>query len=179
MFFSEDTIDHPLAMVKVYVNAPLMLIHKVLPQMIERKAGIIINVSSMAAYFPAPGSALYTGTKSFLKDFTESLHMEIKGQGVQVQCLCPGFTRSDFHRNGNDFRKGLISWMDPDKVVRYSIQYLEKGKVVCIPGFWNQFLVFTEALLPRPLYYYLSVKMSRKFRRQKVTTGNAYASSSV
>jgi len=58
--FREDELEHQTAMITVHVNAPLMLIHKVLPQMIQKRDGIIINVSSMAAYFPAAGSPAST-----------------------------------------------------------------------------------------------------------------------
>jgi short-subunit dehydrogenase len=177
--FIEDAIERQLTMVEVHVNAPLMLIHKVLPQMMERKAGIIINVSSLAAYFPAPGNTIYAGTKSFLKTFTESLHFEVSRQGIHVQCLCPGYTYSDFHRDGRGIKTNLMPWMQPDEVVRYSLKCLEKGMVTCVPGFWNRFLVRMVTFLPRSLYYRIAFKMGNAFTRRKTIPGFASASQAV
>ncbi|MBN1415248.1 MAG: SDR family oxidoreductase [Bacteroidales bacterium] len=169
--FTGEDIDHQLAMIKVHINTPLMLIHKVLPQMIEQKQGFIINVSSLAAYFPSPGSAMYTSTKSFLKDFTESLHMDVRQYGIRVQCLCPGFTYSDFHRNldATDLKRKqkLIPWMDPAAVVEYSIRSLKNGKVICIPGMLNRILVVLVSVVPRELYYWIATKTEKTIRYHK------------
>lgn len=169
--FSEDEIDHQLDMVSVHVDAPLMLIHKVLPRMIENRSGIIINVSSMASYFPTSGGAMYTGTKSFLRSFSESLHLDVGRYGIRVQCLCPGFTVSDFHRNSNlmtdKIRNGLLPWIEPSAVVQYSLKSLERGMVVCVPGFRNRFLVWLASVMPRNLYYHLSLRLENKFRQRK------------
>jgi short-subunit dehydrogenase len=168
--FSKDEIERQLDMISVHVDVPLMLIHKVLPGMIERRSGTIINVSSMAAYFPASGSTTYICTKSFLKSFSESLHLEVGRYGIRVQCLCPGFTFSDFHRNldmlTNGIQKGWIPWMQPDDVVQVSLDYLDKGKIICIPGFLNRLLVLLASVIPRGLYYRLSLKLEKKVRRR-------------
>lgn len=169
--FSEDGLDHQLDMMKVHVNAPLMLIHKVLPKMIEKRAGIIINVSSMATYFPVSGSTMYVSTKSFLKSFTESLFLDVGRYGIRVQCLCPGFTSSDFHRNSNIISDGkrhrLIPWMEPPAVVDYSLQCLNKGKIICIPGLANRLLILLVSVMPRNLYYRLSLILEKIVRQQK------------
>ncbi len=173
--FSEDEIDHQLGMMNVHVNAPLMLIHKVLPQMIERRSGIILNVSSMAAWLPASRSTMYVSTKSFLKSFTESLFLDVRRYGIRVQCLCPGFTTSDFHRNLNiltdRIKHRLFPWMEPSAVVEYSMHCLEKGKIVCIPGVWNRLLTLLASVMPRNLYYNLSLKLEKKIRVQKEISG--------
>ena len=178
MNFGQDEIDHQLAMMKVHVNAPIMLIHKVLPQMIDNKEGIIINVSSLAAYFPTPGSAMYSSTKSFLKSFTESLYMEVRQYGIRVQCLCPGFTYSDFHCNmdisGNGLKQGLVRWMKPTAVVEHSVSCLNKGKAVSIPGVFNRMLILLITIFPRKLYYPMAIKLEKKIRRQKSIPDLAY-----
>lgn len=176
--FSEDEIQHQLDMIKVHVSAPLMLIHKLLPLMVANHGGIIINVSSMAAFTPIPSNAMYTGTKSFLRNFTESLYMEVSHYGIQVQCLCPGFTDSDFHRNHNMSHDNLINrifrGMDPLKVVGYSMHCLQKGQVVCIPGLMNRIIRVFAVLLPRNLYYALACKLDRKFREHYPVFDLAY-----
>lgn len=175
--FSEGEIDHQLDMLKVHVDVPIRLIHKVLPAMKANRSGIIINVSSLAANFPVAGNAMYTGTKSFLKNFTESLHMEVSGYGIQVQCLCPGFTHTQFHQHASfpaaDMKHPYIPWMEPSAVVEYSIDCLRKGQVVCIPGLLNRSVNLLANFIPRNLYYQLAVKMEKKFRKPQHMPGFA------
>ena len=169
--FSSDDLQHQMAMVKVHVNIPLMLIHKVIPDMIARKSGIIINVSSLSAFVPTAGNAMYTGTKSFLVKFSESLHMDLSHYGIKVQCLCPGFTHTDFHRshsllktiNGKHahMHSGLIPWMKPEEVVKYSINCLSKAQVVCVPGFLNKVIRLLSSSVPKPLYYMVADRITR------------------
>ncbi len=157
--FIEDQINNQLKMLKVHVTAPLLLIHKVLPQMIRQRKGSIINVTSLAAYAPNSNNAMYTSTKCFLTNFTESLYMDLNRFGIRVQCLCPGFARTDFHRKIT-VKNGLAghpfsNWMDPSEVVRYSLHCLETGKILCIPGMANRMMAGIISILPRRLYYYL------------------------
>jgi short-subunit dehydrogenase len=151
-------------MLKVHVNAPVMLIHKVLPQMISNRTGVIINVSSLAAFIPTAGNSMYSSTKSFLVNFTESLHMDVGKFGIRVQCLCPGFTRTDFHKNLNvpwESRFGWLHWMQPEEVVEYSVSCLNKGQVICIPGFVYRVISHLAGAVPRNLYYLIAHKMDR------------------
>ncbi len=157
--FIEDQINNQLKMLKVHVTAPLLIIHKVLPQMIRQGKGSIINVTSLAAYAPNSGNTMYTSTKSFLTNFTESLFMDLNHHGIRIQCLCPGFARTDFHKKlglkkelvNNQF----INWMDPSDVVKYSLHCLETGRIVCIPGKTNRMMVGLISILPRRFYYFL------------------------
>jgi uncharacterized protein len=176
--FSEDEIVHQLTMLKVHVSTPLRLIHKVLPIMMKNRFGIIINVSSLAASFPTAGNAMYTSTKSFLKNFTESLHLDVGNYGLKVQCLCPGFTYSDFHRNHTlpwkRMKPGLAYWMYPSEVVDYSISCLKKGQVVCIPGFLNRFFGLLVKAVPRSLYYLIALKTDKKNRTLQPSSDLAF-----
>jgi len=164
--FCQCNPDNHMQMLQVHVVAVLKLVHAVLPQMIGRKDGTIINVSSLAAFMPAPGSSMYSATKLFLKSFTESLHMEVSRHGIRIQCLCPGFTHSDFHErraNGNIPKNtGIIRWMDAETVVDECLDSVARGKIVCIPGFMNRLLARVVALIPRFLYYKLMMGLVRK-----------------
>jgi short-subunit dehydrogenase len=151
-------IECHAAMLRVHVLAPMALAHAALPHMISRGSGTIINVSSLGAFAPTPGEAVYSGTKAFLRTFSEALHLELAGTGVQVQVLCPGFTRTDFHAKlGMDRsrlrNRGPVRWMSPEEVVETSLRCLKKQRVISIPGFWNKVLVWLCRVLPRPLYY--------------------------
>jgi uncharacterized protein len=162
-----------MQMLQVHVITTLKLVHAVLPQMIRKRSGTIINVSSLAAFMPAPGSSIYSATKLFLKSFTESLHMEVSQYGIRIQCLCPGFTSTDFHKRrsaGNAPGPGrLIHWMNPETVVRKCLESLEKGKIVYVPGLTNRLLFRIVPLIPRFLYYNLMMKIAKNKNEDKPT----------
>lgn len=132
-------------MIHLHVLAPAMLTHAVLPGMIERDRGAIINVSSLAAWSYSAGSVQYASTKSYLAVFSQSLAQELHGTNVRVQALCPGFVRTDFHAaetmqgfNMQQVPKG--QWMSAEKVVDCSLRRLSRGRVIVIPGFRNRVL---------------------------------------
>ena len=156
--FGKNNFEEHMRMLQVHVVTSLKLIYAILPQMITRKAGTIINVSSLAAYMPAPGSTMYSATKLFLKSFTESLYMEVHKYGIKIQCLCPGFTHSDFHARrsaGHLLNSHNPMWMDADKVVEKSMKALRMNRVICLPGIINKMLVSISSLVPRKVYYFL------------------------
>jgi short-subunit dehydrogenase len=164
--FCQCTMEEHMKMLNVHVVAALKLIYTVLPQMIRHKEGAIINVSSMGAFTPAPGSTMYASTKLFLKSFTESLHMEVKRHGIKVQCICPGFTRTEFHsrRKAGKINGGrsVIKYMEAGDVVKKSMKALERDKVMVVPGFMNRLLVSLVQVLPKRFYYFMMEKASAK-----------------
>jgi len=159
--FSKNNLEDHMRMLQVHVVVSVKLVYAVLPQMISRKEGTIINVSSLGAYMPAPGSSMYSATKLFLKSFTESLYMEVHQHGIKVQCICPGFTHTEFHERrvaGKVLKAGNLMWMDADMVVKKSIQSLNHNSIICVPGILNKMLVWVALLIPRRLYYYIMAK---------------------
>jgi len=138
-------------MIAVHVRASARLTHAALPVMLARNRGAIINVSSVAAFMPFAGSVNYGATKAYLTAFSEGLHMELKGTGVRVQALCPGFTRTEFHgRRGIDTSRipdGL--WMSAESVVDESLKCLKWDRVICIPGRKYRFFVWLSRWLPQ------------------------------
>lgn len=128
------------AMVSIHVDVPVRLTRLVLPSMVARNQGAIINVASVAAFIAAPRNSIYCAGKMFLVVFTEALHEELRTTGVRVQVLCPGFTYTGFHDTpeyeGIDARADIprMFWLEADRVVRDSLVDLERGKVVSIPG---------------------------------------------
>jgi short-subunit dehydrogenase len=111
----------------------------------ERGAGYIINVSSVGAFLPGKGLAVYGATKVFLNYFSLSLQAELAETGIQVQALCPGYTRTEFlvdiERQGFDKSKvPQHLWMDADEVVAISLGALGTGQVLVVPGEGNQAL---------------------------------------
>jgi short-subunit dehydrogenase len=154
-------------MAKVNVLVPMKLIRIVLPGMVERRKGTIINVSSESAFLIIPKNSVYSGGKAFLKSFTEGLHLDLMNTGVKVQAVCPGFTRTDFHEKmgmnkSRQKNKGLMKWMSPEEVVDISLKDLEKNKVICIPGIHTKLLIRLLNLFPKNAYYKFAYDFSRK-----------------
>jgi len=137
--------------VQLNVIALTRLCRSALPGMIERGRGGIINVSSLAAFQPAPYTATYAATKAFVNSFTEALYEELRGTGVVVQALCPGFTRTEFQeRAGVDVsRIPDMAWMESPAVVTASLAALGKRELICVPGWSNWALSSVSAAVPR------------------------------
>lgn len=161
-FFADLDIEGQLDIVAVHDIASMRLVRAALPQMKARHRGDIINVASMLAMFPFPGSVTYNATKAFLVAMTETLHMELRGSGVRVQVLCPGFTHTHFHDlmdvDMDDLSK--FPWMRPEEVVEESMDALRRGRVICIPGSRNRLLAVLQAL-PRAAQYRLIAFLTR------------------
>ena len=138
--FADVPVEKDVRMIHVHIKAPVTFTYAALHIMRKRKQGIIINVSSIGAYILTPGNALYDATKSFLNTFSENLSLELKGLGIKIQALCPGFMSTEFHESGDlkDFDKSVVpdsSWMKPESVVLQSLKALEKNKkTIFIPG---------------------------------------------
>jgi uncharacterized protein len=151
--FAEVDIEGQADMIQVHVVAAVRLARAALPQMIARGTGSIINVSSVAGFLTGGGSATYCATKAYLTSFSQSLHVELKGTGVRVQALCPGFVYTGFHDTPalETFERSQIPkflWMSADFVVDNSLKALQKNRVICIPS-WKYRLIV--ALVTNPL----------------------------
>jgi uncharacterized protein len=141
-------------MVRLHTLAPLRLTMAALPSLLRRNAGGVINVSSVAGFAITPGSVTYSATKAFLTAWTEGLAAELRGRGVRVQALCPGFTHSEFHQRMGT-RAGRapgFMWLTARQVVSTSLRALDRnGPTVCIPGWHYRLIVAALRLLPHGL----------------------------
>ena len=152
------------AMLAVHVTAAAELCRAVLPGMIARGRGAIVNVSSVASFLPVGGVA-YVSSKAFLNSFSRTLAAELAGTGVTVQALCPGFTRTEFHSRPEyaGFKQAAVVpawlWMSADRVAALSLAALGRGRVICVPGFGNRVLAF---LARRRLVAGLAWRVARK-----------------
>jgi short-subunit dehydrogenase len=163
--FSDTPIEDNINMIKVHDLATMRLTHAAIPIMIKRKQGTIINVSSVASFVISPKNAMYCATKAFLTTFTESLYLELKKYNIKVLALCPGFTHTDFHEKiGYDKNDPVFkTFMSSDDVVDISLKYLNKGKVICLPGLKYKFARLAVGFIPRSLFYkFVSLYSNRK-----------------
>ena len=127
------------------------LCHAVIPAMIARKSGAILNVASTAAFQPGPGMATYFATKAFVLSFSEALHEEVRKSGVRVTALCPGPTATEFgdvagFKGNGAFEKLSAS---SSEVVAAGLKALDSNRAVVIPGLLNKFGAQGHRLLPR------------------------------
>jgi short-subunit dehydrogenase len=129
--------DRAEELIDLHVVALTRLTRAALPGMIERGRGTIINVSSGLAFSGAlpwpylPKRATYAACKAYINTFTQLLHQELAGTGVQVQALCPGLVQTEFHQGmGMEYPPDI---MTPEVVVDASLAGLRLGEVICVP----------------------------------------------
>jgi len=148
--FTASDLGDEQDLLNVLVRTPMRLMHVILPGMKERKSGTIINVSSVAGFI-AGGS--YSAAKSYLTVLSESLNKELKGTGVIVCALCPGFTRTEFHQRARMKMKGLPSfmWLNADKLVAKAWKDAQANKPLSIPGWQYKLLMAIISITPRGL----------------------------
>jgi short-subunit dehydrogenase len=142
-YFDIVPLEHSKEMLFVHNIAPMYFSRAVLPNMIRRGHGIIINVASLAAFFPSYQNVVYCATKAFLKMFTEALAVELEDTGIKVQVLCPGFTKSEFREAGHykDFDRPVVpelAWMTSEEVVEISLKAFDNNELIVIPGDANK-----------------------------------------
>jgi short-subunit dehydrogenase len=149
--FAELDGERQREMIDLNCGALAELAHAVLPGMIERESGGILNVASTAAFQPGPGMAVYFATKAFVLSFSEALHDEAKAHGVKVSCLCPGPTRTEFRSVSGFDPKGRLAKISADavSVVRAGLAGLERNRAVVVPGITNKIISQTHRLFPR------------------------------
>ena len=136
MPFSELPADKANELLHMKVVAPTMLARAAAPGMVARGEGTIVNVAGMLAFSgpaQAQGRATYVATLAHLVALSQSLHQELKAQGLRIQVLCPGIVATEFHeRQGLDL--SAVPRMSAEDVVTASLRGLEIGEVVCAPG---------------------------------------------
>lgn len=161
--FVESDLDVQVGTLRLDVEAVLRLTRAVLPGLVARGDGAVINVSSGLAFFAAPEYATYSASKAFVNSFSEAIAEELRGTGVRVQALCPGLIRTEFQQAAgvDASRFPSMAWMEPDDVARESLAALEKGSGVYVPGLGNRLALGLTGLAPRSVATRLLGRMAR------------------
>lgn len=168
--FPQSPWETHAAFLQVMLTAPTELAHRVLPGMVARQFGRIVNVASLAGLIPgSPGATLYGATKSYMVKFSQSLHLENRGTGVHVSALAPGFTYSEFH-DVNDTREQISRsapkwmWQGADAVATAGYDAAEANRPICIPGAPNRAIAAAVKLIPEAWALALMASQGPRFR---------------
>ena len=162
--FMKSSILSERELLKVLVETPMRLTHHAIPSMLQKGEGVIINVSSVASFI---AGGTYSAAKSYLTVLSESLQSELKGTGLKVLALCPGFTRTEFHQRGRMRMNGLpqFLWLSADLVTEIAWRDVHRGKAISIPGWQYKILMLVLRLLPRPLVRRFGMNAKSKQRK--------------
>ena len=156
-------------MTLVNVTAVTSLTRHLLPQMISKGHGGILNVSSSAGFVPMAGCAVYAATKAYVTSFSEALRTELLGTGVSVCALCPGPVVTEFQQVAK--RGGVQPDIGPkflvvsvEQVVNDALAALESDRPLVIPGFGMKLVMVLARVMPMPVMR-LVTRVSRRIRR--------------
>ena len=140
------------AMLRVHVLAAHRLAQAAVQSMVPRGQGAVINVSSVASFLVSVGNVNYNSTKAWQRVYIEALALELRGTGVYVQALCPGFTHTEFHARAAVDKTTIPDWMwmNADTVIAESLAAVRRREpVVVVPGMGYKLIVFAALYLPR------------------------------
>lgn len=149
--FLRSTAARETELLGVNVHAVMRLTLAVLPVMVARRTGSVVNVSSIAGFAAALPGSTYPATKAWVTNFSQSVALSVAPFGVGVMALCPGYVRTEFHRRaGIDMSKTPEwLWLDADELVGHAIRDLRRGKMVSVPDWKYKVAAFGLRHLPR------------------------------
>jgi hypothetical protein len=136
----------------VNVTAVMQLTRAALPAMIEAGAGTVVNVASVAGLLSGRGST-YSASKAWVVSFTEGLGVGLRGTGVGIHVVCPGYVHTEFHDRARIDMTSLPSfmWLEVDDVVSESLAEIARGRLIIIPSIQYKAIVTAGRLIPRNL----------------------------
>jgi short-subunit dehydrogenase len=149
--FVETSYEQEQQMMLLNMIALTRLTKLLLPRMVHRKRGHVLNLGSIGSLMPCPLNAVYAATKSYVLSFSEALAGELRGTGVTITTLCPGATRTEFHQRAAMERIRLLrfGWGRADKVALAGYRAMKRGQLMVVPGFFNKFTMFMSNFIPR------------------------------
>jgi uncharacterized protein len=150
--FWEAPVELMHTQLELNVTSVLELTHAVLPQMIARGSGAVINTASVAGLVPGRGST-YSASKAWVVSFTEGLSSALAGTGVRLIASCPGFVHTEFHERAGIAMAGTSEalYVPAEQVVDETLRDLARDTVISIPSLRYKAIVTGTRLLPRPL----------------------------
>lgn len=151
--FLRSTPEDEERLLHINVTAVMRLTLAVLPGLVDRGHGGVINVSSVSGFAAAMPGSTYPASKAWVTNFSESVALSVKPFGVHVLALCPGYTRTEFHQRAgiNMAKTPEWMWLDADAVARDGLRDLSRGKMISVPSWKYKAAVFGMRHAPRRL----------------------------
>jgi uncharacterized protein len=163
----ETSLETESQMIQVNITTLTQLTRLLIPGMLKRNSGKILNIGSTASFAPGPFVAVYSASKAYVLSFSEALAEELKDTGVTVTALCPGSTQTRFAERAKMtdspiFQGRLMSARD---VAEIGFRALMEGRMTVIAGIPNKFMVFSQRFAPRKMIARISRNLLEKKER--------------
>lgn len=160
--FHRLPVARELDVIGLNVQVPVELTGLCLPGMVERKRGVVINIASLGGFAPGPYMATYCATKSFVISFSEAIAEELRGTGVEVLCVCPGFTRTEFQDKADVDVSALpgFVWMSAEEVADQAVRGVGHGPVL-VNGVMNSVMARVTRVVPHGMLNRLVASMMK------------------
>jgi uncharacterized protein len=146
--FASTDINRNIQLVNVQLTAAMRLTRAVLPGMIARHKGRILNIASVYSFSPVPFQSVYAASKAFLMSFSSALQNEVEGTGVTITAFCPGVTQTEFRSRAGIAEKHQDSGMTAEATAHIAYVETLRGKHIVVPGLINRLYVFVSRVLP-------------------------------
>jgi short-subunit dehydrogenase len=159
--FLDQSAEKEIQSIRVNVEALYTLTREIVPAMVERKRGGILNIASIVAFQAIPYWTTYAATKAFVLAFGEGLAYELRDSGVRVVTVCPGFTKTGLYADSGvpGLAGSLLPFATPEEVVRVALSAYDAGRVVRVVGLTNRLLALSGAFTPRFILRWLMAKL--------------------
>ena len=166
--FLESNKKNYEEMLNLNIYSLTRLTHLFLEDMVSRKSGGIINISSLASFQPMPYFAVYAATKSYVTSFTIALYEEYRQQGINILGVCPGYTKTNFNKRAQMSEQTIPGYMmSSEAVVEQSLKAFKNKKYILINGKINSFAKFITSILPQKLALKITKSIIKKGLDQK------------
>ncbi len=162
--FAECPLEQASGQMDLNVKASMHLAHAAARAFTKRRHGVIVNLASVAAFYPVPYFGIYGLTKAFMKNFSLVLSEELRGTGVRSVAVCPGFTKTEFFSqagmSGTTLSERMA--MPVETCVRLALRAIDNKKDLVVTGIQNQILAFLARLLSHNLQLKIGKVIAQK-----------------
>jgi short-subunit dehydrogenase len=171
--FLRSTPERETELLALNVHAVMRLTLAILPELVRRGHGGVLNVSSVAGFAAAMPGSTYSASKAWVTNFSESVALSVAPFGVRVMALCPGYVRTEFHQRAgiNMTKTPNWLWLDADALVLDALRDFRRGKIVSVPSWKYKVAVFGLKHLPRPLLQRVARDTRGRIGRTEGTDG--------